>query len=275
MKPARASSSVMKILAPILLFGVQACTTSGHRPSETPPPPAKSHLEALGGLGAQPWGDTAAHRGGLWVGDSFGLINLRYADCPDPELDVFWFWNVMMPLVVSHEAKITCPEHKRALIKKWSGASDPFSFDHADGKNLVNAWYRLSQLPVYRGSRSEAFAAVVQRARASKKKFELPEPLREYKIKAESDVREKHYWAAVLAYEKALEQAPEWAQGHYNLALLLGEAKFYVDAIDEMEKYLMLVPGAANRRAVLDKMYEWKGRLPEAIRPAISIMLVE
>jgi tetratricopeptide (TPR) repeat protein len=86
----------------------------------------------------------------------------------------------------------------------------------------------------------------------------LSEQVRELKIQAESALREKHFSGTARYYMQALEIAPWWPDGHFNLALVLSELGDFDTAIVEMKRYLLLVPDAANARAAQDTIYEWK-----------------
>ena len=46
--------------------------------------------------------------------------------------------------------------------------------------------------------------------------------------------------------------------GTTSLGLLLGEAKKYRDATQEMKRYLQLAPDGADARAAQDKIYQWE-----------------
>lgn len=59
-------------------------------------------------------------------------------------------------------------------------------------------------------------------------------------------------------YATALKIAQWWPVGHFNRALVLGEAGEYEMAKREMNYYLQLVPDAPNARAVQDKIYDWE-----------------
>ncbi len=103
-----------------------------------------------------------------------------------------------------------------------------------------------------------SFADVAAKYRAAKPKPVFPEEVRKYKVQAEFMVQEKHPEKAIELYGKALEIAPWWPEGHYQLALLLGEARKYRDATREMQRYLLLAPGAPEARAAQDKIYQWE-----------------
>lgn len=104
----------------------------------------------------------------------------------------------------------------------------------------------------------DPFLDVVAQYKAAKPKPELSEEARKYKVQAEFMVQEKQADKAIALYGKALEIAPWWAEGHYKLALLLGEKKKYRDAMSEMQRYLLLAPDGADARAAQDKIYQWE-----------------
>lgn len=91
----------------------------------------------------------------------------------------------------------------------------------------------------------------------------LPESARKYKVQAESAVSDKNFAEAALLFRQALENAPWWPEGHFNLALILGETQEFDTAITEMKRYLALVPGAPNARAAQDKIYVWERKAGE------------
>lgn len=269
-------------------LAMSACVVNSHKPSEQPPPASSSHLRAMAALastGRKPaevtWGQFVWHRNGLIAvhTESNRLVQCRYTDEPDPTLTYFWIFMGILPIPVpvSHETELACkdPALPESMLTFNFGMTPNLSYDHPTGDLFVNAWYTLAHLPPYADSHSEAFADVVKKARARRGGFVLPESLREYKINAEVAVKSNRYLDAAVAYEAALQIAPEWAKGHFNLGLILGELQYWVDAMDEMQKYLLLVPDAANRRAVLDKIYEWKGKVPEPLRAALKPIAVE
>jgi tetratricopeptide (TPR) repeat protein len=127
---------------------------------------------------------------------------------------------------------------------------------------IANLWNQLSLVPA---EAPGAFEAQAQAYRAAATKPELPESAREFKVRAESAVAEKRFLDAVEAYDRALQVAPWWPQGHFNVALVLGELKTYGLAVKEMQRYLALAPDAANARQAQDKIYAWRGKLEKAL----------
>lgn len=86
----------------------------------------------------------------------------------------------------------------------------------------------------------------------------LPENVRRYKVQAESAIREKSYYEAADILRQALIIAPLWPEGHFNRAIVLSEVREFNLAINEMNRYLRLVPDAQNARAAQDKIYDWE-----------------
>lgn len=104
----------------------------------------------------------------------------------------------------------------------------------------------------------DPFLDVVAKYRAANPKPALPEEARKFKVQAEFMVQEKQADKAAALYGKALDAAPWWPEGHYKLALLLGDAKKYREAMREMKRYLQLEPNGADARAAQDKIYQWE-----------------
>ena len=84
---------------------------------------------------------------------------------------------------------------------------------------------------------------------------EAPEAVRRFQVRAVNAVRDKRYADAISAYEDGLQVAPWWPQGHFNMALLLGQVHYYDEAVEQMQDYLALVPEAPNARAAQDQIY--------------------
>ena len=112
---------------------------------------------------------------------------------------------------------------------------------------------------------NDPFQEVATRYLAAKPKPAFPEEARKYKVQAEFAVQEKRTDKALELYGKALEVAPWWPEGHFALAVLLGEKKKYRDAMREMKRYQLLAPNGADAREAQDKIYQWESVLePEA-----------
>ncbi len=125
---------------------------------------------------------------------------------------------------------------------------------------LVGALLKLNQVVLTGGSLQDdaRFAETVQTYREATTKPPLPEDARRFKVQAEGAIRDKDFDAATAMYERALDRAPWWPEGHFNRAIVLGETGEFPDAIFEMKRYLALVPEAPNARAAQDKIYDWE-----------------
>ena len=86
----------------------------------------------------------------------------------------------------------------------------------------------------------------------------MSEEAYKYKVQAEFMVQEKQPGRAIELYGKALNIAPWWPEGHFQLGLLLGEGKKYPEAAQEMKRYLQLEPQGADARVAQDKIYQWE-----------------
>ena len=120
----------------------------------------------------------------------------------------------------------------------------------------ARGWYQLSRVPA-----DNNFDTQVAAYRALPVKPELPEAAREFKVRAESAVAEKRFLDAVEACDRRLQVEPAWPQGHFNVALVLAALKVYGLAVEEMQRYLALVPDAGNARQAQNRIYEWKAKL--------------
>jgi hypothetical protein len=134
-----------------------------------------------------------------------------------------------------------------------------FGFDSkAAAVDMAKAWHALSQLPATGALIEPGFDSVASRYLAMDPRPVPGEHVRRFSVQAETAVRRKELVAAALAYGEGLELAPWWPQGRYNRALLMGELGFAPEAIQEMKRYLQLVPDAANARQAQDRIYQWE-----------------
>jgi len=113
-------------------------------------------------------------------------------------------------------------------------------------------------MPVFADNNSDSFQEVVTQYQAANPKPVMPEVARKFRVQAEFAVQEKRLDQAIDLYRKTLDIVPWWPEGHYNLALVLGETKKYREAMREMSRYLLLAPEALETRAAQDKIYQWE-----------------
>ncbi len=146
---------------------------------------------------------------------------------------------------------VECRDGRRMTFR-WAGTIPAVKF--------ARALHALAVSPIDIET-DASFAESAARYRALSEKPSLPESIRAFKVGAENAVREKRPADAVNQYRKGVQSYPAWPQARFNLALLYAEMNIPEGAIAEMEKYLLLVPDAANARQAQDKIYEWKSKL--------------
>ena len=119
-------------------------------------------------------------------------------------------------------------------------------------------------------SSPEDEARFAQMAKAYREAAVKPLPgedVRRYVVQATAAVKKEDFYGAAEFYDEATRLAPWWPQGHYDRALVLAAIGEYGDAAREMQRYLALVPSAANARQMQDKIYEWQATAPSAAGP--------
>ena len=76
--------------------------------------------------------------------------------------------------------------------------------------------------------------------------------------------------AALAAYEHALAAKPDSADARYNFALLLKQANYVADAVNELEKILAGYPGDSRAHLALGNIYAQQLRQPARGASALS-----
>ena len=132
--------------------------------------------------------------------------------------------------------------------------------DRAQCNEFGKALLSLSKRPPEGFLHESGFDAVATNYRAANPKPVPGEDVRRHSVQAENAVRNKDLIAAARAYGEALKLAPWWPQGRYNRALIMGELGFHPEAIQEMQRYLALVPDAPNARQAQDRIYGWEAQ---------------
>lgn len=141
-----------------------------------------------------------------------------------------------------------------------------FSLGHmhaSGGDKVLNSLHVLKQNAIKQKKEVEEYDASFAASLADYRKraasnAALPEAANKYRVQAEGAVRDKEFDDAADLYAEALKIAPWWPVGHFNRALVLGEAGDYELAKREMNYYLRLVPDAPNARSAQNKIYEWE-----------------
>lgn len=104
-------------------------------------------------------------------------------------------------------------------------------------------------------AQQQRFSAATRSAQDARS---ISEEVRRLRTVAEQAVREMRFADAADAYLDGLKVAPAWAEGQFNVALVLCEIYFYDDAIFHMRRYLALVPNAPDARAAQNKINAWE-----------------
>jgi tetratricopeptide (TPR) repeat protein len=170
--------------------------------------------------------------------------------------------------LISNDYKLHAEERANApgwyqviLSKDYGGQSGLMTLDGAQRVlNALKRWQMtsLEERHAWDAKEKAEFATIVADYRAANPRPVISEDVRSYKIMAEANFRAKRFDAAVSGYESGLKLAPWWPEGHFNVALILGELGRFPEAIQHMNKYLKLVPDAPDARAAQDKIYVWQ-----------------
>lgn len=137
----------------------------------------------------------------------------------------------------------------------------------AEAQNFAAAIYVLSHASIDQlripddPAEQSRFEEAAKLYRAQSVKPVLPEEAWKYKVQADAATSKKQYAEAIKLYRAALKVAPWWPEGHFNCALLMGNAQDYFGAVQEMKRYLLLVPNAPDARKAQDQIYLWEGQM--------------
>lgn len=250
----RARALITAALAVAALF-LAGCSSLALDTAKTPPT-----QQALDDRWLEIKSMNESYYGGSFSGDSFHAdaksaelpaANCPYRSTPEPKATRLWFLDIVIPLTIEYRIFVNCDDGKQRKIRSGQ--------QKAGGLALANRWYALARQPTV-AEELNAFGTVAAEFRVAPTNPGASETMRPYKIAAEAAVREKRWTDAILAYRKALAIEPTWPQARYNLALIYAEMSINEAAILEMQKYLLLVPDAANARQAQDKIYEWKAK---------------
>ena len=167
------------------------------------------------------------------------------------------FVDIFIPLDLSHKVLVNCENGQQ---KTFAFRADTFDQSlEARAVSFARTWKSLGSA-YFDDNAERNFAMLAQSYRAQNPPPAYAEEVRPYRVAAEVAVREKRLTDAIGQFRQGLNRVPTWPQGHYNIALLYAEVGVLEGAIDEMQKYLQLVPNAANARQAQDKIYEWKSK---------------
>jgi len=98
-------------------------------------------------------------------------------------------------------------------------------------------------------------------------KPEIPEVTRKYSVQASNATQEKKYNDAIKLWSDALGITPHYPLAYYNRSLLYERIGNYRAGIEDMGKYLKLMPDASDARSAKDKIYEWEAKVKDVPTP--------
>jgi hypothetical protein len=111
------------------------------------------------------------------------------------------------------------------------------------------------------GQDDEAMQALVRLLRVTGTPPEMSADARKLKVQAEAAYRDGRFDEAAQLYADTVALAPWWAEGHQELAQLLGAGGHYAQAIREMKRYQLLNPNTTDTHGSQDKIYEWEQKM--------------
>ncbi len=134
----------------------------------------------------------------------------------------------------------------------------------ARATQLADALHALLRTVTQAAEADAQLVEVAARYRALPVKPALPEEAHRAKVQADFAIGLKRYADAAGYLAEGIRHAPWWADGRFNRALLLAETGRYRDAVQEMRRYLLLVPEGPDARTAQDRIYQWEaaGNLP-------------
>jgi tetratricopeptide (TPR) repeat protein len=148
----------------------------------------------------------------------------------------------------------------------WQSGDDANHFAQALRWLMANG----SQAEAQQEEFNEKFKTEASMWQTIQPKPAMPDEAHVHQVLAENAVREKNFDKAIDEYEAALEIFPTWPDGQSNVALICGETGDYDCAVEHMQDYLELVPGAPDAQAAKDKIIIWKDKLAQDQNSAAS-----
>jgi tetratricopeptide (TPR) repeat protein len=147
---------------------------------------------------------------------------------------------------------------------EYNGCVEGLMFSRPeDVQGFANAWLALAHPPPRDPATDTAFQTALQTAHASG--VDRTEENRRVQVQVEALLGANRADEAATRYREALIASPDWADGHYNLALVAGELGEHTEAITAMRRYLYLNPSAADARAAQDQIYRWEALMSEGM----------
>lgn len=140
------------------------------------------------------------------------------------------------------ETRAACIMQLADALHVMRKASESAATDDDKFKDVVAAYHKLGPNPV------------------------VPEDVRRYQVQADFMIDQRRYGDAIRIYGDGLKAAPWWPRGRFNRALLLAEQKRYREAIQEMNRFLMLEPSSPDARIARDRVYQWEAAMKLGVK---------
>ena len=128
---------------------------------------------------------------------------------------------------------------------------------------FIPAMNRLRAFALEQGRAVNDFPEQAAAWRALAVKPPLPDDVRKQGVLAENAVKEKQFINAMIHYQTGLKLYPLWPQGQFNSALIAAELQDYQEAIQHMQAYLELVPGASDAEQARNQIVIWEEKAKE------------
>ena len=136
---------------------------------------------------------------------------------------------------------------------QWSG------WTQADAQSI--AWaIRTIALDARNGMQADLDANLAQFKQTCRAWRSLPpmsQDARAHALLAQQAYQAGHIGAAIENYYATLKEYPCWPSGQFNMAMLHGAGHAYPPAINDMKKYLQLLPDAPDAQSAMNDIAEW------------------
>lgn len=154
-------------------------------------------------------------------------------------------------------------EREDPHVIAWASMSRSFTLymGREEAKSVANAFWSLTQRKKLNSLNDDsAFQSHLERLTGAP---DRSEQRRRVQVKAEALISANRLTEAGRIYSQELASFPDWADGHYNLALVYAQLELVPEAIVEMRRFLYLKSDAEDARAVQDQIYAWEALLSQ------------
>lgn len=212
-------------------------------------------------------------KGGLSVASERTYVDWRWEDQGivltikrGPAVPLQFDYAAMPPFGVVTDTVLGASFYGVRLDSDWTVWVEPRDSDRKIGwaKWIADMFALQFALVKGRAEFEKKFRDALANYPATESRPPLPEEARRFKVQAEAAVTRKDFNQATVNYIEALQAAPWWSEGYFNVALLYAELKNVEGAIRNMKRFLLLEPKHAKAREAQDQIYRWEGELRAA-----------